>query len=99
MATFSCSALKAASAAHIYILSAVNYDLATTGLILIRVYIYPGPGVGALQLISEPFFSGSPFLGILEISRETNWSRWQKLPTAELGHCKIVGKVFLKSNI
>jgi hypothetical protein len=40
----------------IYYLSAVKYDPATTDLIFIRVYIYPGPGEGDLQLISEPVY-------------------------------------------
>jgi hypothetical protein len=40
----------------IYYLSAVKYDPATTDLIFIRVNIYPGPGEGGLQLISEPVY-------------------------------------------
>jgi hypothetical protein len=40
----------------IYYLSAGNYDPATTDLIFIRVNIYPGPGEGVLQLISEPLY-------------------------------------------
>ncbi len=41
---------------EIYYLSAVNYDPATTDLILIRVNIYPGPGEGGLQLILKPIY-------------------------------------------
>jgi hypothetical protein len=40
----------------IYYLSAVKYDPATTDLIFVRVNIYPGPGEGDLQLISEPVY-------------------------------------------
>ena len=41
---------------EIFYLLAVNYDPATTNLIFIRVNIYPGPGEGGLQLISEPVY-------------------------------------------
>ncbi len=37
---------------EIYYLSSVIYDPTTTDLIFIRVNIYPGPGMGGLQLIS-----------------------------------------------
>ncbi len=40
----------------IYYLSAAKYDPATTDLIFIRINIYPGPGEGDLQLISEPVY-------------------------------------------
>jgi hypothetical protein len=39
---------------EIFYLLAVNYDPATTDLIFIRVNIYPGPGEGGSQLISQP---------------------------------------------
>ncbi len=41
---------------EIYYLSAVNYDPATSDLSFIRANIYPGPGEGGLQLISEPVY-------------------------------------------
>jgi hypothetical protein len=36
-------------------LSATNYDLATTDLIFIRVYIYLGPGEGGLRYFLNLF--------------------------------------------
>jgi hypothetical protein len=41
---------------ELYYLSAVNYDPVTTGLIFIRVSIYPGPGKGGLLLILKPIY-------------------------------------------
>ncbi len=47
---------------EIFYLLAVNYDPATTDLIVIRVNIYPWPGEGGSQLIFDPFIlSGSLF--------------------------------------
>jgi hypothetical protein len=47
---------------EIFYLSAVNYDPATTDIIIIRVNIYPGPGEGAHNLFFIPFIlSGSLF--------------------------------------
>jgi hypothetical protein len=57
---------------EIYYLLAVNYDPASTDLILIRVNIYPGPGEGGSQLIFKPIilsgslFSLQPYLTTLE---------------------------------
>jgi hypothetical protein len=40
---------------EIFYLLAINYDPATTDLIFIRVNIYPGPGEGNSQLLSQLF--------------------------------------------
>jgi hypothetical protein len=39
---------------EIFYLLAVTYDTATTDLLFIRVYIYPGTGEGGSQLVSQP---------------------------------------------
>ncbi len=40
----------------LYYWLAVNYDPATTDLVFIWVNIYPGPGVGRLQIMSRPIY-------------------------------------------